>query len=179
MGRDKAALTLEGETLLAIAVEILRPLVRNIFVVGGPDRYPETQNLQDLIPDAGPLSGILTALCASTSELLLVRAVDLPLIATSTLQDLIAASKGADITMIRTPDGRKHPLCAVYSKRCIEPARKSLILGLRRVEHLLEYNTLSVRILNSEEIGGIPEEFTNINTPEDMEKARKLLSGRT
>lgn len=176
MGFDKIDLTFEGETFLAISIETLKPLVRNIFLVGGPQRYPETQTLQDLIPNAGPLSGILTALCASTSELILVLAVDLPLIRTATLRGLMAASKGADITLVCTPDGRAHPLCAIYSKRCIGPIRKSLMSGLHRVDHLLEYNSLAVRILNNEEIGSIPEEFANINTPEDMEKVQKLLS---
>lgn len=176
MGFDKADLILEQRTFLAIAVGKLRPLAERIFLVGGPHRYPETRTLEDLIPDAGPLGGILTVLSSAVADRMLIMAVDLPLIKNATLQGLVRASKNADITVICTPDGRKHPLCAVYSKRCIEPIRALLHSGSRRVDQLLGIPGLAVRLLTCEELGCCPEEMTNVNTREDLDRVQRLQS---
>jgi len=176
MGCDKADLILDQRTFLAIAVGKLRPLADRIFLVGGPHRFPETRTLEDLVPDAGPLGGILTVLCSAGTDRVLIMAVDLPLLRKATLQGLARAAKNADITLVCTPDGRKHPLCAVYSKRCIEPIRTLLLSGSCRVEKLLGIPGLAVRLLTCEELGCCPEEMTNVNTREDLDRVQRLQS---
>lgn len=175
MGSDKTALELGGKTLLEIAVDALRPLVGRVFLAGGDHQYPGCQNLLDVIPDAGPLSGLLTALCASDAERTVVLAVDMPLVRSATLRALIEASPESDITIACSPEGQNHPLCGVYGARCIRPARELLLSGCRRVGGLIQSPELVVRSVSWADLGCPPEEFINVNTPEDLEKARQWI----
>jgi molybdopterin-guanine dinucleotide biosynthesis protein A len=64
-GKDKVLLPFQGKPLIAHLCGILEPLVREILIVGHPRPEFEALNLrvvEDLLPDAGPLGGIYTAL---------------------------------------------------------------------------------------------------------------------
>jgi molybdopterin-guanine dinucleotide biosynthesis protein A len=176
MGCDKAAMDLNGRTFLEIAIETLRPLVGTVYLVGGIHRYPGLSTLRDLVAGAGPLGGLLTALCASSATRLLVLAVDMPLVRTSTLRALLEAAPFEDITVACTPDGRDHPLCGAYSTRCMQPIREMLQRGRYRVDDLMHCPELAVRRIPCAELGCPPEEFSNINTPGELEMVRQRLA---
>ena len=123
MGRDKALIELEGQTLLALAVEKVRRLgVAEIFISGRPDRdysavaYPV---LFDLAPGFGPLGGIERALHECRSPLLLVLAVDLPHMTTEFLRKLMARCDPLT-GVVPELEGRLEPLAATYPKRCYQ-----------------------------------------------------------
>ena len=121
MGRDKAWIELEGQTLLALAVEKVRLIgVTNIFISGHPDRdYSALKHpvIFDLKPGFGPLGGIERALDESRSPLLLVLAVDLPQMTSEFLQRLLA-NCDPSTGVVPKLNGRLEPLAAIYSKRC-------------------------------------------------------------
>lgn len=121
MGRDKAWLELDGQPLIALAVEKIRKLgVEEIFISGRPgEDYSALKCpvLYDLKPGFGPLGGIERALCECTSPLLLVLAVDLPRMTTSCLQKLAAQCEPLTGVVPQRND-RLEPLAAIYPKRC-------------------------------------------------------------
>src|SRR5579859_5479057 len=71
MGRDKAALVLDGEPLLARVVSRLREAVDRVIVIGPPDRAAivpsDVSVFLDLEPGLGPLGGIYSALRHATT----------------------------------------------------------------------------------------------------------------
>ena len=69
MGRDKALLDWHGTPLLTYMVNLLRDATDQVQVVG-------RDHLPDHLPGRGPLSGIATALAASSTETNLILAVD-------------------------------------------------------------------------------------------------------
>lgn len=121
MGRDKAWLELDGQPLIALAVEKIRQAgVREVFISGRPGRdYSAVKHpvLFDLEPDSGPLGGIERALHACSSPLLLVLAVDLPHMTAGFLQKLFARCDRLT-GIVPKLNGGLEPLAAIYPKRC-------------------------------------------------------------
>jgi molybdenum cofactor guanylyltransferase len=121
MGRDKARLEVDGQSLLARAVGKARELgVAEVFISGRPgEDYSALKCpvMFDLEPGCGPLGGIERALHAATAPLVLVLAVDLPAMTAAFLARLVAqcdALTGA----VPQLDGQLEPLSAIYPRRC-------------------------------------------------------------
>ena len=87
MGQDKALLEIDGESLLLRSQRILAELGANSVAVCRNDGAE--QSIQDIYPDSGPLGGIHAALMANSALPTLVIPVDLPLINTDDLNELI------------------------------------------------------------------------------------------
>lgn len=119
MGRDKAFLELDGQTLLSRQVQIVRTAgAKEIFISGRPDvDYSnfDCPVLLDKFSDIGPLAGIERALAEASSPLVLVLAVDMPNLTTEFLQKLISHSDGS-LGVIPKGAGQIEPLAAFYPK---------------------------------------------------------------
>jgi molybdopterin-guanine dinucleotide biosynthesis protein A len=134
MGRDKAWVELNGKSLLALAVEKVRRLgVREIFISGrGGVDYAALgcPVLHDTEPDLGPLGGIDRGLCECRSPLLLVLAVDLPLVTTAWLRQFHAQCD-ALTGVVPEVNGALEPLAAIYPARCLGLARETITSARR------------------------------------------------
>lgn len=118
MGQDKAALRLDGKTLLERTAEMLQALgIGEVLISGHIDCPPGTTFVPDVYPHRGPLSGIHAGLLAMHSPCALVVPVDMPLLEGGTLRRLIAAHGPAPITVLSGEpmpgvfDGSLAPLC--------------------------------------------------------------------
>ena len=117
MGQDKAAVTLNGLTLLEHALAALRQVCRDVAILGKHDLYGSLGPVyEDIFPGCGPLGGIHAALSNSQTRFNLIIAVDTPFLAPEFLSYLAerAMDSGAVVT---TPeiDDYAQPLCTVYS----------------------------------------------------------------
>jgi molybdopterin-guanine dinucleotide biosynthesis protein A len=95
MGRDKALLILDGETLVQRALRTLAEVCDEVAIAGGAPHLAQFGRLiPDPIPDSGPLAGIVAALEQSTHEWNLFLAVDVPFVPREAwLQILAVASQ--------------------------------------------------------------------------------------
>ncbi len=130
MGRDKAQLCWAGRTLLQIALDKLRtlPLVAEPRIAGArAELSSHAAVLLDIHPDCGPLSGIESALAASSHPLNLFLPVDLPLIPAAFLRWMLLRAQitGALVTIPRL-NGQPQPLCAVYHRDLLPAVTASL-----------------------------------------------------
>ncbi|MCC5908625.1 MAG: molybdenum cofactor guanylyltransferase [Balneolaceae bacterium] len=164
MGRDKAHLLLDGETLLNRQIRQASRFFDNIILLSGPNRYETSlRQIPDAIPDAGPLSGLLAALEDSKpgQEQIAVLPVDVPFVSDQTLQ--LLSSKQifgqADAWVLRNGE-RIQPLAGIFTRAITRELRMNLQNGHRMVMKFLE--TLEVGCLN---VG--KNELRNINFPED------------
>ena len=69
------------------------------------------------------------------------------------------------------------PLCAVYSKNCLDPIQGLLKQDERRIRKL--FGMVKVNYIEEDEINRFDPEhlsFFNINTQDDLERARKLAA---
>ncbi|HZF01731.1 MAG TPA: molybdenum cofactor guanylyltransferase [Methylomirabilota bacterium] len=119
MGCDKAFLKIGGQTLLARQIQLAREAgAAEIFISGCPGtNYSafERRVLLDKFPDAGPLTGIESALDAATTSSLLVLAIDLPEMTAEFLQRL-AGGCSETCGVIPKLSGHIEPLVAIYPK---------------------------------------------------------------
>jgi molybdopterin-guanine dinucleotide biosynthesis protein A len=177
MGRDKAFLEFEGQTLLDRALSVARSVTPNVRIVGAREKFASLAPVvEDIFHDCGPLAGIHAALCASQTELNFMLAVDMPFVSATFLQYLIGEARTAAEVAVIVPrsDGRRQPLCAVYRPRFGDLAEQSLLAGRNRIDSL--FDAIETRVIGENELGdagfssGI---FRNLNTPEELEEQRR------
>lgn len=174
MGTDKAFVMLDGRTLVARALAICRSVCSDVRIVGDSSKYtPFATVVEDHFPGCGPLGGIHAALRASTSDLNLMLAVDLPFVSPALLQFLLrqARESASRVTVPRAGHGLQ-PLCAVYRRDFAELAEKALREGRYKIDALFE--ATSTRVIEEDDLnsaGFSPEVFRNLNTPEELAAA--------
>lgn len=167
MGRDKAALELNGRSALAHAVALLEPRCEQVFVSvrehdDDPVRAPY-QQIADQFGGVGPADGIASALRFAPEHPWLVIACDLPKLDANTLDQLIGQrDAAADATAYASGrDGLPEPLCAIYEPRIRASLEAHLANDLRCPRKmLLGENT---HLLPA----AADDALANANTPDD------------
>lgn len=176
MGTDKAFLTVDGQTLLERALRAMRSVCPVTVIVGAPNKFEHLGAvISDRYSGCGPLAGIHAALSHSSTELNLVMAVDLPFVVPALLRFLLtrAESSSAIVTVPRIAAGLQ-PLCAVYRREFAELAEHALQAGKYKIDAL--FADTSVCFIESPELLASrfsDRMFANVNTPEDLEHARR------
>jgi molybdenum cofactor guanylyltransferase len=173
-GADKAALEVGGQPILARQLAILAHVASDIFVVGRrPAGLPRgVRVVPDRIADAGTLGGIYTAIVESPCERTLVLGCDMPFVSRALLERL--AAEDADVVIPRTAHGYE-PLCAIYTKACADGIRERIEHGDLRASvppdgvRLVELGPDVLAALDPQGTA-----LTNVNTPEDHARARRL-----
>jgi molybdopterin-guanine dinucleotide biosynthesis protein A len=180
MGREKATLKLGGQTLLERALQLASWFAAEAVLVGpGAELKAYGRVVEDVYPGQGPLAGIHAALAATTTELNLILAVDTPFLEPRFLEYLVAQARasGAVVTVPRTADGF-HPLAAVYRRAFRETAERALRAGRNKIDALFpEGETRVIEMGELERLAFAPAIFENLNTPEDVERARARHRG--
>lgn len=168
MGRDKGALPIGVETMLERVVRIVRGVADEVIVVARQDQStPEgVRVIHDPVEDLGPLAGIAAGLAASTTDLNVVVACDMPLIKPAVLLRLAGAIGGHD-ACVAVAGGHASALCGIYRSRVAADAERLLASGERRVMRLLD--TVQTKRVDAAELRDIDPElatFTSCDTPE-------------
>jgi molybdopterin-guanine dinucleotide biosynthesis protein A len=167
-GRDKSALVVGGRTILSRQLEALSGVssdVMDVMIVGGaPGAVASARHVVDLVPGCGPLSGLHAALSAARHDVTLLLACDMPSVTAPLLRHLLSLAEGADVVVPQTERGY-HPLCAVYSRACLEPAARRLARGDFKLASL--FDDMRVRVVTADalEAFGDPDRLlANVNT---------------
>lgn len=179
MGRDKACVEIAGRSMLERVIDRLRPLFGSLMIIGGGSDLCAPRDVPvypDLRPGMGSLGGIYTAIVKSPTEQVFCVACDMPFIRKEVVEHMIRQSgKGYDAVVPRI-NGELEPLCALYSKNIRGAVERDLDNGVRRIKTTL--SSLRVRVVEEHELVPMDPElntFFNINTPEDLEKARTIV----
>ncbi len=178
MGRNKALLMLDGETLIARLARRFSAWFRQVVIVTNtPEEYGflGIPMVSDRIPGLGPLAGLEAGLQASRYEHAFFCAVDMPFVDESLVRFMVEAAPGYDI-VVPAPDGEYEPMHAVYGRGCLPSIARNL--DARRLRLVSIFPEVRVREIGGAELAqfGDPERlFFNCNTPEDLERARRWL----
>ena len=176
MGTDKAFVVLDGRTLLARALDLLRSLTSDVRIVGDSGKFASfAPVVEDLFPGCGPLGGIHAALRSSQTDLNLILAVDVPFVTPAFLQCMLGRAKdsSATVTAPRTSQGWQ-PLCAIYRCNFASIAEKALRAGHYKIDPL--FSEAGVQVISDAELqsaGFAPDLFSNLNTPDDVAAAAR------
>ena len=170
-GCDKSALLVDGRAILDRQIDTLTPLVEDLMIVGhsvnAAHLIPGARVIGDIVPGCGPLGGLHAALTSARSDVLFLVACDMPYVSSAFVEHLLSLAGEADAVVPQTERGY-HPLCAVYTRACLEPAAAQL--GDRRLKMLDLLDRVRVRVVPLEEIRcfGAPDRLlANVNTPAD------------
>lgn len=178
IARNKAFIQLpSGETILQNTLNVLQKIFPEIIIVTNQkETYLkfDVQVVEDLIKESGPLGGIFTGLCYSTSKHNFAVACDMPFIKPALIRLLLEERKTYDV-VIPEIDGEVEPLFALYSKNCIPVMFEHLRKRNLKMREVL--GKLQVKKIGTSKIARFDPEhlsFFNINTEEDLRRAENL-----
>lgn len=179
-GRNKAALRVGRAAVLERQLTVLRAVVGRTVIIANdeaPYRSYDVPIIPDLVPGAGALGGVYTAIQSVWTAHTLVVACDMPFLSVSFLSHLVEAGRDVDIAIPRTVRGYE-PLCATYSRRCAAFLRRRIEAKLLKISDVpASAGDLTIRELGPDEIAQYDRDdllFFNINTADDYARAIDL-----
>jgi molybdenum cofactor guanylyltransferase len=188
MGRDKTRLPYRGRPMAVHQAEKLAFVCGRAALVG-KDKAPFTRSgfafVEDGAEPHGAAYGILAALAWSPEDLNLVVAADMPRCSAAFLGALLDVAQAIHAhAVVPVSGGHPQTLCAVWRKSALVPLTARVAAG--ELSILGALRQLSAIIIPEEETaampGGEPENFVNVNTPDDYERledeAEAHASGR-
>ena len=178
-GEPKALMELGGRRVIDRVVDVLASVTDDLLVVTNtPELYASLgiPMVPDVFAGGGSLGGIYSGLKAAGAAIFTV-ACDMPFLRPDVARLVIGRAEEADVVVPRA-GGQLETLHACYGKRCLEPMETRIRAGRLKIVGFLE----DVRVLE------IPEEdvarlaapelvFMNVNTPEDLLRARSIACG--
>ena len=177
-GRNKALEIFQGERLIDRQIRKVRPLFSEVLVITNePADYLhlEVTLLRDVISGLGPLGGIYTGLLFAQGKSVFVTACDMPFLQPAVVKHMVQLSGNNDVVVPQKREGLE-PLHAIYSARCLPHIKRMLERGKFQVVSF--FPAVRVCRLSQEELKQLDPHglsFFNINTPDDMDRARELL----
>jgi molybdopterin-guanine dinucleotide biosynthesis protein A len=158
MGFDKASLDWGGQPLIDHMAQLISTVAAPVRIVG-------RQELPDMIPETGPVGGILTALRASETEDSIVTAVDLPLLTPEFLSNLRGRLETTRHRIVACRIGSDYPLCLGLRRSLLDDVEQAIRSGRYAVWTLIES-------CDAEIITDAPAEiFQNLNTLDDYHRS--------
>ena len=171
MGQDKSALPFGDETMLGRVTRVAGSVAEHVIVVGRRDQPHSTA--WDAMEDQGPLAGLAAGLSASTTEMNVVVACDMPLVRPEVLQRLVDAMGDADICVAMV-DGQPSVLCGIYRSRLAPVVQSLLDRGERRVKALLEH--ANVQRVDASQLRDIDPELDTFVSVDTADRYRWALA---
>lgn len=174
MGRDKLALPIGGRTLLEAAVCRFSEEFEDVYLsVADAGKYPEIAagRIVDILPGAGPLSGLHAALSVLPCEGVFLVAADLPFSDPLCAKRIIKLCGDKEACVVALPDGKLEPLFAFYRATLVHKCEDAIRSGDYRMTEILR--NADTRYITPVELGELWDErlIININRPEDFDNA--------
>jgi molybdopterin-guanine dinucleotide biosynthesis protein A len=178
-GRPKALLELGGRRIIERVLDAVAPVVDDVLVVTNtPDLYAflRVPMVPDAWPEHGSLGGIFTGLAAAAGDAAFTVACDMPFLHSEVARLVVRRAEEGDVVIPRVGE-QFETMHAVYGKACLPAIEARLRAGRLKIVGFFE----DVRVV---EIGEaevahhrVPEvAFMNVNTPEELERARALVA---
>lgn len=182
MGREKLTLEVGGVPLVSRVRAALEPHCREIIVVGDGADTLDLRRVQDRREGReGPLAGLEAGLGAASFPGVFAAAGDMPFVPEGLVAFLLDRLRSRGLrSVVPRHAGRVHPLCAAYDSSVLPDISLLLDAGTRAVWKLLEGLGEGVEYVDEElERFGDPGVFLmNVNSPEDLARARALIRVR-
>ncbi len=173
-GHDKTKLRLGGESLLNRSLGILNSFCAETLISSNTlPQHPEGRIVPDQEKGQGPLGAIYSCLLAAHNPYLTIIAGDMPFIRAPALTKLWQEKENFDVIIPRTSDGLQ-PLAAIYKQSCIPAIEAQLKEKNFKIRGF--FDDVRVKVLICSNFPDIyPDNtFLNINSPDDLQRARVL-----
>jgi molybdenum cofactor guanylyltransferase len=179
-GIIKSKIVIDGRTIIARITETLDELFDEIIIVTNlPEEFKEYSNCKiigDRIINKGPLGGIHAALKETDREALFVVAGDMPLIDKDyIIRQVDFYMNNVCEVLIPSVNDYIEPLHGIYKKTII-PVLEEYLESEKNYAIRDFFKIADVRYLEFEDCLKSVKAFTNINSPADIIKVKKLLN---
>jgi len=185
-GGDKGLLELGGQTLLARVIGRLAPQVGALALNANGDAARLKGYGLPVVADSvechpGPLAGVLAGLDWAAGEgakAIVTAAADTPFFPRDLVRRLCAAAAqdGAPIALAATPDPERgtvrHPTFGLWPVALRDDLRAALAAGVRKVVVWTDRHGAVTVLFDAAPF----DPFFNVNTPDDMARAKQLLA---
>jgi len=178
-GRPKALLELGGRRIIERVLDAVAPVVDDVLVVTNtPELYGflGLRMVADVYPDHGSLGGIFSGLAAARGDAAFTVACDMPFLHREVARLVVARAGEGDVVIPRVGE-QLETMHAVYGKACLAPIEARLRAGRFKILGFFD----SVRVVEIDEAAVARHRapdvvFMNVNTPEDLARARALAA---
>jgi molybdopterin-guanine dinucleotide biosynthesis protein A len=180
-GGDKGLLPLGDTTIMGLVLKRLRPQVGAVALNanGDPGRFADYG--LPVIPDtsddrSGPLAGVLAGLDWAAAEgagAIVTAAADTPFLPDDLVVRLAAAAGKSGLALAATrEEGRiiRHPTFGLWPMDLRDDLRAALSDGVRKVVVWTDRHEAGIAVFDD------PASFFNVNTPDELETARTMLT---
>lgn len=186
-GGDKCLMRVGGQTMLARAIDRLRPQTDGLILNanGDPERFSEVDLPVAADPVegfAGPLAGVLAGLGwarvhAPAAAFIATAATDTPFFPTDFVARCLTATDGnARAIVLARSGGRAHPVFGLWPTALASDLQDALAGGVRKVLDWTDRHDTRFADFGPVGIGGETiDPFFNANRPEDLTELERLL----
>lgn len=180
LGRNKALLEVNGQTLLDRLIGLLAPLMSEILLV---TRQPELYGqrpirvVQDIYEVRSSLTGIHAGLSYVRADYAFVVPCDTPLLKPAVVQLLMDEIMPDVDIVVPIINGYYEPLCAIYGKACLGRIETQLEGGNFKIKNI--FKDLRVKTVPEERFETVDpglRSFMNVNTPEELTALKALMA---
>ncbi len=171
MGKDKATLPFGGyDTLAQYQYEKLKKIFSDVYIGSKTEKFGfDAPLILDRYEASSPMAGLVSAFeTLERADAIFVLSVDAPFVDENIITALLDADERADAVIARCCE-RVQPLCGLYRRSALPPAKKTLEADKHKMGILLE--ELDTHYVDFEE----RETFLNLNHPEEYEAALRAI----
>jgi molybdopterin-guanine dinucleotide biosynthesis protein A len=183
LGRDKVNELLGDKSLLQWVVTRISHFDTDVIIVTAKKEpvpvnisYARVLTTGDIFPDRGSLGGIYSGIMTSKSQYNFVVGCDMPFLNLDLMKFMMDIAPGFDLVLPRM--GKiVEPLHAIYARSCLVYMENLLKQG--ELQILKFFHQVKVRYVDPPEIERFDPgylSFFNVNTEEDLKKAKEILA---
>lgn len=178
-GQPKALLELGGRRIIERVVDAVKPAVDDLLIVtNAPELYTflGLPTVADIYPDHGSLGGIYSGLLAAPGDAAFTVACDMPFLHPDVARLVVERAGSGDVVIPRV-GAQLETLHAAYAKSCLGAIRARLVAG--RLKIVGFFDEVRVVEIAESEVARYRDPaivFMNVNTPEELGRAREIAA---
>jgi molybdopterin-guanine dinucleotide biosynthesis protein A len=177
-GRPKALMDLGGQRIIERVMTALEGAVDDLLLVTNtPELYAflGLAMVPDVYPDHGSLGGIYSGLKAASGDAAFTVACDMPFLLPDVVRLVVERADTGDVVIPRV-GGQYETLHAAYRKTCLPHIEERLVQNrLKIVDFFSAVRVVSIEEAEVRRYADPGIAFMNVNTPEELERARALI----
>ncbi len=177
---EKSNLLVGDKRIIEWMMTVYKKLFSEIILVSNhPTTYLEWDVIvvKDIFTKRSSLTGIHSGLFYTKTDHAFIAACDTPFLKMDLVKAIIQHIDSSTDVVIPKTDVGIEPLCAVYSRRCLQIVQDALEqnnLKIRNIFRKLKTKELPETVLRKKDPGLVS--FFNINTPDDLEQANRMIN---
>jgi molybdopterin-guanine dinucleotide biosynthesis protein A len=178
-GEPKALMELGGKRIIERIVDVLGAVLPDLLIVTNtPDLYAflGLPMVPDVFPDHGSLGGIYSGLKAAKGDAAFTVACDMPFLKAEVARLVVSRAGEADVVIPRV-GGQYETLHALYAKACLPHMEAAL--RAKRFKVIGFFPQVKVLEIPEAEVARLADPgvcFMNVNTPDELARARSILA---